>query len=316
MATKKPTCYLCGSAKLSVTRKKLRNDIRRDVLKCGNCGLVFLRPKKENLQAYYAKDYRKQYSPTVGKHDSSQDIFDQYYPVMQSRLERVKPYLGKNKRILDIGCSAGHFLATIKPYVKECVGLEFNLANAEFVREKLGIPVYTDPIEKTDLPENHFDVIFCLQTLEHIEDPLTFLKTIKRYLKKGGVVYIEVPNLLEASLSVFDNKGYEDFYYRAPHLFYYNPATLKRLMSKAGYKGKVLPFQWYNVLNQFHWIATGEPQGSGFPGLKDPELVPKGEGIPSLRKDFNTWIQKVDVEFKKLWEKHSVSDQIVFVGRT
>ena len=308
-------CYLCGSVKLSVERGELRHGVKRKVLRCDNCTLVFLDEKRQDLQKYYATEYRKHFTPVIGKAASSKDIFDVYAPVMASRLARVKKYLGKNKRVLDIGCSAGHFLATIKPYVKECVGLEFNLDNAKFVRKNLGIKVYTDPIEKTDLQKKHFDVIFCLQTFEHMQDPLFFLESLKPYLKKGGIVYFEVPNLLEATLSVYHNKAYDDFYWREAHLFYYTPSTFARMMQKAGYRGKVLPFQWYNFVNQMHWLLANGPQTSGYDGLKEPVLVTAKDVKPSIRSAFNQWVKKADSEYKKLLEKHLVSDQMVFIGK-
>ena len=309
-------CYLCGSDELKVARTELRHGVKRRVFACANCGLVFLDEKKGNLQKFYAsKEYRKKFSPVVGKASTSKEIFNIYAPVMASRLARVKKYLGKNKRVLDIGCSAGHFLAAIKPHVKECVGLEYSLDNAKFVRKNLGVKVYTDPGEKTNLPHKYFDVIFCLQTFEHMPDPLHFLQSLKPYLKRGGIVYFEVPNLLESTLSLYHNKAYDDFYYREAHLFYYNPSTFARMMKKAGYQGKVLPFQWYNFINQMHWLLANAPQTSGFDGLKNPVLVTAKDVKPSVRDAFNRWIKKVDTEYKALLEKYSVSDQMVFVGK-
>lgn len=309
-------CYLCGSDKLTVVRTELRRGGTRKVFSCTKCGLVFLDGYNKDLQKYYAsKEYRKKSGPVIGKPASSKDVFDTYAPVMASRLARAKKYLRKNKRVLDIGCSAGHFLAAIKPYVKECIGLEYSLDNAKFVRKNLGVKVYTDPIEKTDLPYNYFDVIFCLQTFEHMHDPLHFLESLKPYLKKGGIVYIEVPNIREGTHSLYHNKAYDDFYYHDAHLFYYSPSTLARMAKKAGYVGKVLPFQWYNFINQMHWILANSPQTSGFDGLKDPVLVTAKDVKPAVRDAFNNWIKKVDREYKALLEKYLASDQIVFIGK-
>lgn len=309
------SCYLCGSTKLTKTRTKLRYDVTRDVFRCNRCSVVFLRPKNVDLQKYYAGEYRKQYSPVLGKSNTSKEIYDIYAPVQASRLARVKKYLGKNKRVLDVGASAGQFLKVIKPHVKEAVALEYNLDNAAFMRKTLGIRAYTEPLEKTDLPEKYFDVIFCFQTLEHMDDPLLFLKTAKRYLKPGGIISIEIPNLNEASISVYHNKAYEDFYYREPHLFYYTPKTLKLLMQKAGYRGKVESFQWYNFVNQMHWLLVNGPQTSGYDGLKTPELVTAKDVSSATKSDLNHFIARVDAEYKKLLEKHMVSDQITFVGK-
>lgn len=312
-------CYLCGSGKLKIIRTELRpgRGGTRKVFECGNCGLVFLDEKKENLRELYgSKEYRKKAGPVIGKPATSQQIFDTYYPVMSGRLAKVKKYLGKNKRVLDIGCSAGHFLATVKPFVKEAVGIELSRDNAAFVRKKLGLKVYTTPIEETDLPKGHFDVIFCLQTFEHIPDPAHFLESLRPYLKKGGVVYVEVPNRDEGTLSLYHNKAYDDFYYHDAHLFYYNPKTLARMFKKAGYVGEVLPFQWYNFVNQMHWLLANGPQRSGFDGLKDPELVTDSNVPKKVRDEFNAFIRRADRDYKNLLEKHLRSDQIVFVGKS
>jgi SAM-dependent methyltransferase len=311
------TCYLCGSKKLRLVRRRLRYDVKRDVLKCMRCELVFLKPNKRNLTQYYTSDYRKKHSPVIGKALTSRQIFDLYAPLQGSRIERVRQYLGKDKRVLDIGCSSGHFLYNVKPFVKDCVGIEFNVANTRFTNRILGIKAYTEPIERTDLPEKYFDAIFCLQTLEHIDNPVDFLETLKPYLKGGGMVYIEVPNLHESTLSIYHNHAYEDFYYREPHLFYYTPRTLMALMVKAGYKGDVFPFQWYNFINQMHWLLTGAPQKSGFDGLREPVLIEERDKTvpPKIKREFNAWIQRIDREWKAMLEKHTLSDQIVFVGK-
>ncbi len=307
-------CYLCGNKKLKVIRKKIR-DAERDVLKCQRCSLVFLRPKKENLRKFYRNDYRKTSSPIINKEISSREIFNHYKNFQGPRLAMAKKYLGKNKRVLDIGCSAGHFLYAIKPYVKECVGIELNKKNVEFINKKLKIKAYDKPVEETDLKKKYFDAIFCLQTMEHMEDPVKFLKTVRQYLKDDGIIYIEVPNIMESTLSVLKVKEYENFYYHKPHLFYYSPETLGSLMKKAGYKGKIIPFQWYSFLNQMHWFLAKGPQKSMAEGIAEPKFIKDKNVSLKIRNEFNDLLKKTDKEWKGIIEKFLLSDQIVFVGK-
>lgn len=311
------TCYLCGSTKSKILRRSIRDEKYRNVWQCARCSLVFLEPKKENLRKWYAGKYRTTSSPHIGKPLSSKKIFNMYVsgPFGAGRVKRVKPHLTKKKRVLDIGCSVGHFLYNIKPYVKEAVGIDLNVDNVKFVNKILGIKAYNTPVEETDLPHKYFDVIFCLQTMEHMPDPIAFLKSIKPYLKDGGMVYIEVPNRQESLLSIYHNAAYDDFYYHKPHLFYYTPKTLKALFKKAGYRGTVLPFQVYSLINSMHWLLTNGPQIRGFDGLRMPVLVEDKDVSSRIRKDFNDWMAKADKEYKKLLEKHLVSDQMVFVGK-
>ena len=43
--------------------------------------------------------------------------------------------------VLDVGCSTGHFLYTLKDHVNECIGIEYNQKEANFVEKIEGIEV-------------------------------------------------------------------------------------------------------------------------------------------------------------------------------
>jgi SAM-dependent methyltransferase len=45
------------------------------------------------------------------------------------------------------------------------------------------------------LPDGSFDCVFCTGTLEHLEEPLRALAEIRRLLRSGGIVHLEVPFL-------------------------------------------------------------------------------------------------------------------------
>ena len=42
-------------------------------------------------------------------------------------------------------------------------------------------------------PDQKFQVILLLHTLEHVPEPVSFLKTVAQHLDDDGAVYIEVP---------------------------------------------------------------------------------------------------------------------------
>lgn len=307
-------CYFCQSSNPKIIRNKVRFDIPRNVLYCHNCSLIFLEPQSRDLQKYYREEYRGKYGPSVGKGAASKELFDAYYPLQAARLEVIGKYLGKEKRVLDIGCSAGHFLYAIKPFVKECIGIELNEDNAQFVERELGMKVYTKPIEETDLPKEYFDVIFCFHTLEHMDDPLKFLKTVKDYLKNNGLICIMVPNIDEALLSVYKLNEFADQSYREPHLFYFSSKTLGMLMEAAGYKGETSFFQGYNFLNHIHWLDVKGPQKDA-KGVLDPILVESKQAPKEIKNELDEWIRKVDKEYKRILVRYNVADILMFVGK-
>ena len=94
-----------------------------------------------------------------------------------------------------------HFLHSLKGRVKQRVGLDISREYSNFAKKKCNIKVYTEPIEKAKIREAPFDLITCIQVLEHIENPLLFLKSIRKNLKPGGYLYIDVPNRPAALVS-------------------------------------------------------------------------------------------------------------------
>lgn len=309
-------CYLCGSDKLEVVRNRLRHGIKRDVLLCLSCGLNYLEPLDKDLHDYYAEKYREEHSPRTGESVDSQTLFDIYLPFQAERVERLKPYMpDQSAVVLDVGCSAGHFLYAIEPFVGECVGIEYNQANARSVRERLGFRVYTTPIEETDLPQRYFDLVTVFHALEHMSDPLSFLKTARRYLKPSGSLYVEVPNARDALLSVYRIESYASFWYREPHLFNFSPSTLERLMAMAGFQGDVLPVQRYGFMNHMHWMLTGKPQPSAEIAMTTPVLV-QDENVPEKpRERLNEWIKRVDADYRKILKECEVSESIGFIAK-
>jgi len=242
-------CYLCSSDNFRVVSNKLRYGEPRNVLECRECRLICLEQKNTSLKEYYRDHYRKLYTPIIGKKLSSREIFEMYLPYQQMRIDELQSILNRGlnpeMRVLEIGCSAGHFLYAMKKHVKECVGIEYNSEDAEFVSCELGIRSYTEPIENTDIPSQYFDLVAILQVLEHIADPIGFLSTVSRYLKRGGYLCVEVPNVQEVLLSVYSISPYRDFYFKEPHIFYYSPSTLEMVMDRAGFSGTMKTVQRY-----------------------------------------------------------------------
>jgi 2-polyprenyl-3-methyl-5-hydroxy-6-metoxy-1,4-benzoquinol methylase len=284
-------------------------------LKCEDCGIVYLEPKKENLANFYAEDYRKLYTPVIGKALNSREIFEMYLPYQHSRIDKIRDRLSPNMKALDIGCSAGHFLYVLKEYVRECIGIEFNKENAEFVNKELGIKTYTEPIEKTDLPLGYFDLITAFQVLEHVEDPIQFLTTLRKYLKPDGYLYLEVPNINDALISIYNIESYCDFSYREPHIFYYSPKTLSMVLERSGFLGDFSTIQRYNFTNQMNWILADKPQKSADIGMSKPILVASDLVDKRIKTEFNQWIQTIDKEYKQLLNKHDLGETIIFIGK-
>jgi 2-polyprenyl-3-methyl-5-hydroxy-6-metoxy-1,4-benzoquinol methylase len=307
-------CILCGSSNKRVVRDHLRYGIKRKVLQCARCSFVYLEPPKRNIRSFYeGKEYRKKYGPVLGKASAAQDVFETYSPYQGRIISQLQGVLKKNSSVLDVGCSAGQFLNALKGKVKTRVGLELSADEVTFIREHLDFPVYNEPIETTHIKEGPFDLITCLQTLEHVERPVEFLAALGKNLKPNGYLYLELPNINDALISQYNIPSYADFYFREPHLWYFSESTLRRALKKAGFNGTIKTVQRYSLLNYFHWMQTGLPQPNFRAGNDTPLLVehPKNKGAKIL----NAFIARVDAEYKQLLGDLGLGESLTFLGK-
>ena len=96
-----------------------------------------------------------------------------------------------NSKVLDIGCGDGFALEIF--HDKGCVPLGVSFGeDAKKARER-GFEIIESDMSFLDFDECFFDVIWCRHVLEHSVFPYFTLCEIYRFLKPGGIFYIEVP---------------------------------------------------------------------------------------------------------------------------
>lgn len=307
-------CIICGQNRFKIVVKELRYDIKRRVLCCQNCGYIFLEPKQSVLK-YDDSSYRKMYGPNLAKTTSAKERFDTYFPYQGEIIKQINHILKPAGSILDVGCSTGFFLSALKGKIKTRVGVELNISDVNFIKKNLDFNVYNKPIGDLEISEGPFDIITSLQVLEHVDNPVEFLKAIGKNLKSDGWLYLELPNVDDVLLSVFHEPAYQKFYYREPHVSYFSAKTLKRVLDQAGFKGTIKTIQRYNFINHMNWLCAHKPQENFVLGNSSASLVNNDTARPEIKKQFNDFIARTDQEYKKLLEKNGLGESICFIGK-
>ena len=197
-------CPFCGDASEGKRRIALEDGDRElYYYVCPSCNLVYMspRPTQEALEAFYMGD--EYHNTRVGMPNLHALSVDEH-----GRAKRMIKEIKEGKTLLDIGCAKGHllFLAVLKGY--QVMGVEPNL---DYVQA--GIPAVAT-LEEID---RQFDVVTCIHTLEHMIDFKGMAEQIKRVVKPGGKVIIEVPS--GQSPGVLNNS----------HLYFFNPTVLKKV---------------------------------------------------------------------------------------
>ncbi len=133
-------------------------------------------------------------------------------------------------------------------------------------------------------------------------EPLDFMKEIFIRIKDKGIVVIEVPNVEDALISIFDVTAYKDFHFMKPHLFYYSNNSLEFLLKKAGFKNiEFRSYQHYGIINHMNWILTGKTasatkiSGAGvqipLTHMEEPKLDVVNEFFEEMNKKYKDFLE-------------------------
>jgi len=152
--------------------------------RCKECGFSMFLPPIVGSQEFYSSIAEKTEYYVARKWEFLQAIRD-------LRRHRIR-------RVLDVGCGSGYFLDLLQEgnLSIEYFGYEFNSEIASQARAK-GHRVYEGKFPEAilqSIEHEPFDAVCIFQVLEHLSDPMGFIKNIKRLLDPHGILIIGVPD--------------------------------------------------------------------------------------------------------------------------
>ena len=97
------------------------------------------------------------------------------------------------KKIMDLGCGSGLLLQEIRKINGKCklVGVDFNINLKNLKVENCELK--EDDATKLSFKDNSFDIVFALDSLEHIKNVDDAIKQLRRVLKPNGTFIITGP---------------------------------------------------------------------------------------------------------------------------
>jgi len=155
-----------------------------------------------------------------------------------AQIERHAP----GRRLLDVGCAQGFFLAAARERGYEVMGLEPSRPVALFAREALRLTVLEGRLQDVDLGDRRWDVVTFTDSLEYLPDPVEDLRKAVAHLAPRGIVFLKVPNgdyfLLRHVIEQFLGRGLglDEAFGPSRRVVHYTVVTLKRLAELVGLK--------------------------------------------------------------------------------
>lgn len=145
------------------------------------------------------------------------------------------------KRLLDLGCGTGDFLAFMKKYGWEVAGIELSSDATVMARGK-DLEVYNLSINDflANYPQflSTFGVVSLMNLLEHSPKPVEVLNIAKQLLVDNGIVLVIVPNDFNAlQLAAQKHLKKDPWWVAIPdHINYFDFKSLSTLLKRLGFE--------------------------------------------------------------------------------
>lgn len=143
-------------------------------------------------------------------------------------------------KILDIGCASGYLTSQIASFFPqaEVVGIDSYKSAIEYGQKNYpNIKFKVADAHKLPFKNESFDLITCIETLEHLEEPEGAIREIDRLLKRKGKVLIgqDTDNLLFKMIWSVWTKSRGKVWHNS-HIHPYGLGELEKLIKAAGLK--------------------------------------------------------------------------------
>jgi decaprenyl-phosphate phosphoribosyltransferase len=236
-ASQPAKCWVCGSAQssfwkdsslstallpqdLAITSKDYGQTLR--LLKCEDCGMVFADSGElERVRDLYA--------------DMSDDGYLSSLPSRRAQmihlLKLALAHAPGAKTLLDVGAGAGLLLSEASQRGISGVGVELSRSLCESGRKQFGVELIQGIFPCPQLAGRKFDLIFLVDVIEHVPNPVEILRAAREQLSEQGRLLVVTPDRGSLAATLMGKRWW---HYRLAHIGYFNRSTLDLAASNAG----------------------------------------------------------------------------------
>jgi len=215
-----PLCKICSNKAIFQFSKRDRNNHNIHLAFCARCFYVF-QYKDDFKDIYTSGEFSK--SARSGELVPNEERVTNLELSAFYRISAYHKYLYRSRSILEVGSSIGQFVNIVRNIGIDCDGIEPDVQYAKFSKNQYGFDQYNSFFESF-APKKKYDLIIAFQVLEHIKEPVDFIRKAYETLNYSGRLLIEVP-----SFELHKSGNFKRFFW-LPHLHYFSLVSILRLI--------------------------------------------------------------------------------------
>jgi len=208
---------------------------------CQSCGLGRAEPSSFDPTTYYTKDYFS------GRHADGYSDYLGAEAVLRREFSESIDYIRNfvtGGKLLELGCAYGFFLEEASRHF-ETTGIELAADAAAHCR-RAGLNVLHGAADEANLARvGAVDVIVLLDVIEHLPQPHQTLALCHRHLNPGGIIVITTGDFSSAVARL--TGSHWRLMTPPQHLWYFTPASMRRLAAGLGLSVERLDHPWKTV---------------------------------------------------------------------
>ena len=258
-------CRICGSSSIAV----IYDDYIRDgglgtltkekfkMYQCEQCETIWHTKIEDSLAYYQSTEYRQ-------KLENAVDIESYYRAHDKEVLEKLQ-YTGtdiyRNKVVADIGCGGGSFLDFISGAADAVIAIEPSSAyRMELSMKKYHVFPYASGAIKEW--EGKVDVVTSFDVIEHVDDPVEFMRDVYGLLKSGGKAVIGTPSECPVMRRLLGNIYEKKLLFSYQHPWILSKESFRICCKQAGFAEiRIESKQRYGMSNMISWLIEKTAKG-------------------------------------------------------
>jgi SAM-dependent methyltransferase len=268
-----PGCGEFGVRTLFRGRDRLFHTTDKSFLlvECKNCRLIRLepRPTPQELSRYYPPEYW--FAP---EDDAASKIEEQYRRfVLRDHVNfvmRAMENSGENGLVVDVGCGGGLLLRMLRERGLAVLGLEKSQEAASAAWKRNHVAVVRGDLSEGPIERGTCAVVTMFHVLEHLHEPVSYLRSARDLLVPGGRLVIQVPNASSWQFLMFGEHWNGVDVPR--HLVNYRQRDLEHLLDYCGFE----------VVRRKHFSLRDNP--AGFASSIAPALDPMARRVRKMNE--------------------------------